>query len=101
MYPAGVPYLAPYLIRAGAPHYIKPFYFSRQDSGRHDWPRRERQTKLKRFNPGSPWRLIWTGQAGAPEVAAGRAGVIQAGRSPAGPGVHLQGREGLLQGLMY
>ena len=50
-------------IQAGAPHYIKPFYFLLQDSGHYDWPHQERQTKLKRFNTGSP------------EVAAGRAGV--------------------------
>ena len=35
---------------------------------------------------GSPWRLIWTGRAGASGGAAGRAGVIQAGRSSCRPG---------------
>ena len=50
--------------------------------------------------------MIWTGQAGALEVTAGRAGVIQAGREflqgPGllrGPGVHLQGREDIPAGL--
>ena len=42
--------------------------------------------------------MIWTGRAGAPEVAAGRAGVIQAGAALLrGPGVHLLIRDGVLQ----
>lgn len=28
--------IKPYRITGASPHYIKPFYFSRQDSGRHD-----------------------------------------------------------------
>lgn len=102
-YPAGVPYLAPYLIRAGQvsrperrtdtrskPHHIKPFYFSPAESGRYDWLRRERQTKLKRFNPGSPWRLIWTGQGRGSGGPAGRAGIPAGPGFLRGPGVHLQ-----------
>ena len=50
-----------------------------------DWPRQERQTKLKRFNPGSPWRVIWAGRAGAPEALQAGPGSFRPGGSSCRP----------------
>ena len=64
-------------IPGAKPHHIKPFYFSPEDSGRYDWPHRKRQTKLKRFNPGSPWRMIWTGHCRPCRSHSGREEFLQ------------------------
>ena len=95
-------------IQAGAPHYIKPFYFHLQDSGRYDWPHQERQTKLKRFNTGFAVAADLDRAGRGSGGPAGRAGIIQAGReflqgrdSSGGPGVHLQVRGNIPAGTYW
>ena len=46
---------------------------------------------------GSPWRVIWTGRAGAPEALQAGPGSFRPGGVPAGPGVLLLIRDGVLQ----